>query len=125
MYRILFLIGIGSVVGGIARFLTQQYVQRNYPSIIPLGTLGVNIIGCFLIGLVYGLAQKGNILSEEMRLFLATGICGGFTTFSAFAYENIALLQDGEFFYTAAYVTMSVILGLASVYLGIFFIKMF
>lgn len=125
MYRILFLVGFGSCVCGIARYLSQQYVQKKFPSSIPFGTLSVNIIGCFLIGIIYAIAGKGNILSPEMRLLLATGFCGGFTTFSSFAYENIALLKDGEIFYTAAYVAMSVIIGFVAVYIGILFIKIF
>ncbi|GAC1447983.1 MAG: fluoride efflux transporter CrcB [Chitinophagaceae bacterium] len=124
MTRSLLLVGIGSFIGGISRYLTQQFVQKYYPSSIPFGTLSVNIVGCFIIGVIYALSAKGNILSPEIRLFLATGICGGYTTFSSFAYENISLLQDGEFFYTLMYVLLSVVLGLLAVYLGILLIKL-
>ena len=124
MTRSLILIGVGSCIGGISRYLIQEFVQKHYPSSIPLGTLSVNIIGCFIIGVVYALASKGNILSPELRLFLAPGLCGGFTTFSSFAYENISLMQDGEFFYTSQYVLLSILFGFASVYLGILFIKL-
>ena len=86
MYRSLLLIGIGSFIGGICRYLLQQFVQNNYPSSIPFGTLIVNITGCFAIGLVYELAAKGNLLSSEMRLFLATGICGGDSNLFSFLY---------------------------------------
>jgi len=123
MIRNFILIGAGSSIGGICRYLTQQFVQKNYPSSIPLGTLSVNIIGCFIIGLIYALSDRGNILSPTMRLLLATGFCGGYTTFSSFAYENIKLLQDGEFFYTGLYILLSVVVGFAAVYLGILFIK--
>src|SRR5580704_9362931 len=98
MARSLILIGVGSCVGGISRYFTQHFVQKHYPSSIPLGTLSVNIIGCFIIGIIYALADRGNILSPAMRLLLATGFCGGYTTFSSFAYENISLMQDGEFY---------------------------
>ena len=124
MARSLLLIGVGSCIGGISRYIVQEFVQKHYPSSIPLGTLSVNIIGCFIIGVVYALASKGNILSPELRLFLAPGLCGGFTTFSSFAYENISLMQDGEFFYTSQYVLLSILFGFASVYLGILFIKL-
>jgi CrcB protein len=124
MTRSLILIGAGSSIGGILRYLTQQFVQKHYPSSIPFGTLSVNIIGCFIIGIIYALADRGNILSPTMRLLLATGFCGGYTTFSSFAYENISLMQEGEFFYVALYVLMSVIIGFAAVYLGILFIKL-
>jgi CrcB protein len=124
MTRSLILIGIGSFAGGVCRYLTQLFVQRHYPSSIPFGTLTANVLGCFIIGLVYALSGKGNILSPEMRLFLATGICGGYTTFSSFAYENVNLLQDGEFFYFSLYLILSLVIGLGAVYLGILIIKL-
>ena len=76
--RILLLIGTGSFIGGIFRYLLSQLLQSKFLSAFPFGTLGVNITGCFLIGLVFGLSDRGN-LTQEWRLFLATGICGGFT----------------------------------------------
>ena len=118
------MIGIGSCVGGISRYLLQQSVQKQYPYSIPLGTLSVNIIGCFIIGVIYGIASKGNLLSPEMRLLLATGFCGGFTTFSSFAYENVSMVLDGEFFYPVLYVLISVIIGFGAVHAGILFIKL-
>ncbi len=124
MSRSLILIGIGSCVGGISRYLLQQSVQKQYPYSIPLGTLSVNIIGCFIIGVIYGIASKGNLLSPEMRLLLATGFCGGFTTFSSFAYENVSMVLDGEFFYPVLYVLISVIIGFGAVHAGILFIKL-
>jgi CrcB protein len=124
MVRSLILVGAGSFVGGISRYLTQQFVQKHYPSSIPLGTLSVNIIGCFIIGIIYALADRGNFLSPTMRLLLATGFCGGYTTFSSFAYENISLMQVGAFFYTSLYVLLSIVIGFAAVYLGIIFIKL-
>ena len=81
--KIILAIGTGSFIGGILRYLLSQFIQTKFVSTFPFGTLGVNIIGCFLIGLVFGLADRGN-LTQEWRLFLATGLIGGFTTFSAF-----------------------------------------
>ena len=124
MLRIIFFIGLGSSIGGICRYLLQQFIQTRFPSSIPLGTLVVNVIGCLIIGIIYELSGKGNLMTTELRLFLATGLCGGFTTFSSFAYENIALLQDGEFFYTSLYTLLSVAVGFLAVYLGILFIKL-
>ena len=124
MTRSLILVGIGSCVGGITRYLTQLFVQKHYPSSFPFGTLSVNVTGCFLIGIIYALADRGNILSPAMRLLLATGFCGGFTTFSSFAYENISLLRDDEFFYTSMYILLSVVIGLLAAYLGILLIKL-
>lgn len=124
MYRSLLFIGIGSFIGGICRYLFQQLIQNNYPSSVPFGTLIVNITGCFAIGLVYELAARGNLLSPEMRLFLATGICGGYTTFSSFAYENVSMVLDGEFYYSMLYLVLSVVVGFGAVHAGILFIKL-
>jgi len=123
MLRTLLLIGTGSFLGGIGRYLLQQSMQRWFPSSMPWGTLSVNIAGCFVIGIVYALAGKGNLLTPEMRLFLATGICGGFTTFSSFAYENVSMVIDREYYYPLLYVFLSVAVGFAAVYAGIFLTK--
>jgi CrcB protein len=123
MIRIILLIWLGSGIGGVLRYLSQQFIQKRFPSSFPYGTLWVNVTACFLIGIIYALAEKGNILSPQTRLFLATGICGGYSTFSSFAYENIALMQDGAFIYLLLYVATSIILGFSATYLGILFIK--
>jgi CrcB protein len=88
-----------------------------------MGTFLVNISGCLLIGIFYALSEKGNLLTPEWRLFLTTGFCGGFTTFSSFAYENVNLLRNSDFLYFGLYILSSVVLGIAGVYLGIFLIK--
>ena len=124
MVRSLLFIGVGGGIGSICRYLSQQFVQNNYPSSMPLGTLIVNITGCFLIGIVYALSEKGNIMSPELRIFLATGFCGGFTTYSSFAYENVSMILDGEFYYTALYLLISVIIGFGAVHAGILLIKL-
>lgn len=123
MYRFLIYVIVGSCLGGAARYLTQEFVQKNYPSFIPLGTLTVNVVGSFIIGIIYVLAERSKI-SPEVRILIATGFCGGFTTFSSFAFENIKLLQDGEFFNTALYVVLSLVIGFVAVYLGILFTKL-
>ena len=124
MIRNLFLIGAGSFIGGICRFLCQQLVQKNLPSSIPLGTLGVNVIGCLIIGIIYGFSARVNILSPELKFFAATGFCGGYTTFSSFAYENIIMMQNDQFFNTALYILMSMIIGFGAVYTGMLFTKL-
>ena len=125
MNRILIIIGIGGFIGSIARYLSQQFFQKYFPSSFPFGTLWVNIAGCFLIGVIYAFSEKGNMLTPEWRLFLATGFCGGFTTFSAFAFENINLVRDGQFFYAAIYTGISVVAGILFAYLGVWLIKLF
>jgi CrcB protein len=89
-----------------------------------LGTLAVNVLGCFLIGLVYGLTEKGNI-NAEWRLFLATGILGGFTTFSTFSHETVTLLREEQYLYAFSNLGFSILLGLAATLAGIFMVKAF
>ena len=122
MIKLLLIAGSGGFLGTIARFLASRYFQNLFLSTFPFGTFVVNITGCLLIGIFYGLSQKGNLLSPEMRIFLTVGFCGGFTTFSAFAGENISLLKDGNFFYFALYTGLSVFLGLMATYVGNSFI---
>lgn len=120
--KILFVIGIGSFIGGIGRYLLTLYIQNKITSAFPYGTLGVNILGCFLIGVVYGLSEKGNI-SIEWRLFFATGILGGFTTFSAFSFETVSLLRNFQFLYALLYISLSVIAGLLATFTGLAIIR--
>ena len=123
MTKMFFIVGFGSFLGGGSRYLTQQFVAKQFASPFPYGTLLVNILGCFLIGIVFSLSEKANVISNEMRIFLATGFCGGFTTFSSFSLENLSLMKDGEYFYVFAYTGLSVFIGFTATYLGIQLIK--
>src|SRR5262245_7198726 len=107
--KILITIGTGSFIGGILRYLLAQLVQARFFSTFPFGTLTVNVVGCFFIGLVFGLTDRGH-LPQEWRLFLATGLLGGFTTFSAFSNETVGLLRDGQFWYATAYIFASILI---------------
>jgi CrcB protein len=122
MIKLLLIAGAGGFLGTVSRFLASRYFQNLFFSSFPFGTFFVNVTGCLLIGIFFGLSQKGDILSPEWRMFLTVGFCGGFTTFSTFASENIALLKDGNFFYFALYTGLSVFLGLMATYLGNVFI---
>ena len=121
--KLLFLIGAGSFIGGILRYILSLLTQSRFLSTFPYGTLGVNILGCFVIGLVFALSERTS-MSSEWRLFLATGICGGFTTFSAFSYETFALLRDGQVWHASAYVIASVVLGVLATFIGYALLKM-
>jgi len=125
MFRLILIIGAGGFLGTVSRFLTSRYVQSHIFTAFPYGTFIVNILGCFLMGLIFGLSEKGNIVNSDWRLFLTVGFCGGFTTFSTFANENLALLRDGNFFYFALYTSLSVFLGLFATYFGNLLIKIF
>ncbi|MBN9352348.1 MAG: fluoride efflux transporter CrcB [Chitinophagaceae bacterium] len=123
MNRTLLLVGIGGFLGSISRYGLALWMTRFFPSSFPSGTFTVNIFGCFLIGLFYGLSERYDWFTPELRIFLATGFCGGFTTFSSFAYENISLLRLSQYFTFAFYTISSVALGLVGVIAGIFITK--
>ena len=112
-------IGLGGFIGSIGRYLASGAVHQIFPnSYFPIGTAAVNISGCFLIGALTGLAEMRNLLNPEMRMFLLIGLLGGFTTFSTFGHETIALMRDGEFLHAAGNVLIQVIMGLAGVWIG-------
>ena len=117
-------VGLGSFIGGVFRYLLSQAIHAKFLSTFPFGTLAVNIIGCLFIGMVFELNAKGTI-TQEWRLFLATGILGGFTTFSAFSNETVGLLRDGQIGYASIYVVASVLIGLVCTFIGMTFIKLF
>ena len=120
--KLIIAIGTGSFIGGILRYLLSQFIQTKFLSTFPFGTLGVNIIGCFFIGLVFGLSERGT-MSQELRLFLVTGLIGGFTTFSAFSNETVGLLHDGQLWQAFAYIALSIVVGLVATFTGIAIIK--
>lgn len=119
----IFIIGIGGFLGTITRYLSASLLTKWLPSVFPHGTFWVNILGCFLIGIIYGATEHYNWLSPQWRLFLTIGFCGGFTTFSSFAHENITMLQKSEYFIFALYSISSFALGLLAVFAGISLIK--
>jgi fluoride exporter len=122
--KIILAIGIGSCIGGIFRYLLSQFIQNKFLSAFPFGTMSVNIIGCFLIGFIFGLSERGNF-TMEWRLFLVTGFLGGFTTFSSFSNETVALLRDGQIWHAFLYIACSVVIGLLATFTGISLIKFF
>jgi fluoride exporter len=123
LFKYCLLVGLGGGAGSIARFLCHKYISEWFPHAFPTGTLLVNISGCFLIGILAGLTERGQLIAPESRLLLITGLCGGFTTFSAFAYENIQLLKNGATISFLLYTAGSVVLGLLATFLGIAVIK--
>lgn len=113
------LVGAGGFLGSIARYGLTLVVQRQFPaSIFPWGTLAVNLLGCFLIGVTAGLVQEKQVFTPETSVFVLIGILGGFTTYSTFGYETFALLREAEFMRASATVLVHVFAGLALVWLG-------
>jgi CrcB protein len=112
------LVGLGGGLGSIARYLCQRWFAMNYPVHFPWGTLAVNITGCLLIGIFWGLSFKSFAENEYWKLFLMTGICGGYTTFSAFTLEGMGLLKEQRLGLFFSYAIASVVLGLAATYAG-------
>jgi fluoride exporter len=125
MIKTLLLIGTGGFLGSISRFLASRFVQNNIPTAFPFGTFFVNITGCLIIGLVYGFSEKSTLFSSGWKMFLTAGFCGGFTTFSTFANENLAMLRDGDFFHFMLYTGLSVFLGIGATFLGVLLTKIF
>ncbi len=115
--KLILFVGVGSFLGGMIRYVLSQFIQARFLSTFPYGTLGVNILGCLVIGIVFALSERTS-LAPEWRLFLATGICGGFTTFSAFSSETFSMLRDGQVWYASTYVISSLVLGIVATFLG-------
>jgi CrcB protein len=124
MLKSIFIVGFGGFIGTVGRFLISRYFQVNYTSVFPWGTFLVNILGCLLIGIIYGFSEKGDIFSPEVRLFLTVGICGGFTTFSTFSNDSFLLIREQEWFRFALYAALSIFMGLIAVFAGRFIIKL-
>jgi fluoride exporter len=124
MVKSIMIVGLGGFIGTVARFLISRYFQVNVTSVFPWSTFVVNIVGCLLIGIIYGISEKSEVLSPEIRLFLTVGICGGFTTFSTFSNDSFMLIREQEWLRFAIYTSLSIFIGLMAVYVGRFIIKL-
>lgn len=118
------LVFVGGGFGSVLRYALGKYLNSHEGG-IPFGTFTANILGSLLIGIILGLAAKNETLTGNQTLLLATGFCGGFTTFSAFAYENHMFLKAGDFTNFALYTIGSFVVGFLAVFLGLFLVKNF
>ncbi len=115
MLKDFLLVGLGGGIGSMLRYGGNLLMGgRNFP----YHTLIINIIGSLFIGIVFGLSVRNEAFGNNWKLFLATGICGGFTTFSAFSMENLLLLQNGKYFLAILYIILSIALGIAAAAIG-------
>ena len=120
MIKIL-LVGAGGFLGAVLRYLTGAAIHYMLPNAAyPFGTLTVNIIGCLVIGLLVGLNETLPFLTPELSFFMLIGVLGGFTTFSSFGYETFHFAQKGHFNMVFSHISLNVVLGLGSVWLGAF-----
>ncbi len=123
MIKTILYIALGGAIGSVLRYLTSILVSKYWSNNFPLATFLTNILGCFLIGLLLGFLTKNHLQNSDLKWFLITGFCGGYTTFSAFGLENVTLLQSNNSFVALGYIGLSVCVGLFSVWLGLFVAK--
>ena len=119
MIKNILIVGLGGAAGSMLRYAVQKIFNPQSAAIFPTGTLLVNIAGCLLIGILWGLVSRSVAWNEEMKLLLMTGFCGGFTTFSAFTLEGIGLLKESKTSLFIIYITASVVGGLLATVIGI------
>ena len=112
-----FIVGVGSFLGGGLRYLISVFFNQKVNPDFPYATLSVNLLGCLLIGVFYGLFGK-SVINNDWKLFLTTGLCGGFTTFSAFSNESLELFKQGNIMSMLMYILISIIIGIALTYAG-------
>lgn len=118
MFKAMLIAGAGGFIGTCLRFLTGKLAHYICASVFPWGTFAVNVVGSLLIGIFFGMAEKTQLVSPSMNVFLITGFCGGFTTFSSFADDIYLLLQQKQGFSMGLYVVGSLVIGVLLVWLG-------
>lgn len=120
MIKTILYIALGGAIGSVLRYLTSVLVAKYWPAHFPLATFMTNVLGCLLIGFFMGILEKNHLSDSQLKWLLVTGFCGGYTTFSAFGYENYSLFQNGNTFLALVYIGLSIMGGLFAIWLGLF-----
>lgn len=114
-------IALGGALGSVLRYLTSQALSKQEG--FPFGTFIANVLGCLLIGLFFGYFEKQNVLSQDLKFFLITGLCGGYTTFSTFSNENVQLMHNNQMGLALLYTAISIIIGFTATWIGLTLMK--
>jgi len=123
MLRSIILVGVGGGLGSVFRYLTAVGINKYFQSVFPWATFVANVLGCLIIGLLLGLFERHQLTSPDLKYLFVTGFCGGYTTFSAFAAENMNLFQSGNTLTSFLYIAASVLIGLFAVWVGLILTK--
>lgn len=115
----IFLIGLGGFIGALARFYTSKWVNLLIGHRIPFGTMTVNVLGSFIMGLVVTLSVEKMVVSEDIRMLIGVGFLGAFTTFSTFSVESIYLVEEGSYLPAFVYISGNLLLSIFAAFLGI------
>ena len=119
MLRAIILVGVGGGIGSIFRYLTSVFVGKYFNTVFPFATFIANIVGCLIIGLLFGFFERHQLTNPDLKYLFVTGFCGGYTTFSTFAAENFNLFQSENSLTAFAYIAASVLVGLLAVWAGV------
>ena len=122
MFRTIIIVGTGGFIGSVMRYLLQVFIENKLLSTFPMATLIANITGSFIIGVDFALAEK-SLMNSDWRIFMSVGICGGFTTFSAFAFNNFNMIKEHTWNQLFLNIGGTMILGILAVYLGIILVR--
>jgi fluoride exporter len=117
-WKLVAAVAAGGAIGSVARFALSSFVAFRVTALFPVGTLLINVVGSFILGVLMQMSLTSTSITPELRLFLTTGLCGGFTTFSTFSYETIALVDNGKMAMAGLYVGLSVAVSLIACFLG-------